>query len=442
MLFRSIVLFIAVAMLFFTAWFGFPNFRHLPLSFRIVSGGMAKPGDPGEMTQFQALSTALSGTVGLGNIAGVALAIQTGGPGAAFWIFVIGWFAMSLKMAEVTLGLKYREVHPTENHVLGGPMYSMKNGLAARGWPRLGKWMGFLYAFLALFGAITLAQVNQSYVMVSQVTGISAPWTYGVIMALLVGAVVIAGAHWLGRVASALVPSMAVLYLIGLACILTIHADRIPGAISTILAHAFGLKAMGGGALGAFIIGMQRVVYSTEAGVGSAVMAHTQARTREPVSEGLVALIEPFIDTVVICSLGALTLVVADTWHDGVAIQITSAAFAQVSAWFPILLAVAAFLFAYSTLVSWGFYGLQAWYYMFSDSKGSEIIYKIAFVSLLPMGAALTAETVYKLIDSTLFLMAVPNVILLYIFAGELRRDVRDYLARIKSGAVGRADQN
>ena len=316
-------------------------------------------------------------------------------------------------------------------------MYAMKNGFAGRGWPKFGKWLGALYAFFALFGAISLAQVNQSYVMISQVTGIDAPWTYGVVMALMVAVVVIGGVHWLGRVASALVPTMAALYLIGLVSILTIHADRIFPALQLIFNEAFGGGAMAGGALGAFVIGMQRVVYSTEAGVGSAVMAHAQAKTKEPVSEGLVALIEPFIDTVIICSLGALALVVADTYHTGIAIQITGAAFAQVSTWFPIVLAIAAFLFAYSTLVSWGFYGLQAWWYLFGDSKISEIIYKTLFVAVLPMGAALTAESVYKLIDSTLFLMAVPNVIMLYLFAGELRRDTKDYLGRVKSGAVG-----
>lgn len=427
---EAIVLFLAVPMLFFTAWLGFPNLRALGISFRIVRGRYADPDAPGEISQFAALATALSGTVGLGNIAGVAIAVSTGGPGAAFWMFVIGFFAMTLKCAEVALGLKYREYGPG-GAVFGGPMYTIKNGLAARGLPRLGLALGGIYAFLALFGAIPLVQVNQSYAQVASVTGLSNPWIYGAIMAVLVAAVVLGGARWLGRVTSRLVPAMALVYLTGVLAILLLNWPLVPGALEQIVASAFTGQAAAGGALGSFIIGMRRAVYSSEAGIGSAVIAHAQARTREPVSEGFVALLEPFVDTVIINSLGALALVVAGTWASGLeGVAITSAAFATVAPWFPAVLAVAVFLFGYSTLVAWGFYGLQAWGYLWGHGHRAAMLYKLLYVVLLPIGAVLPLGKVVDLIDSAFFLMAVPNIAMLYVCAGELRRDVRDYWAR------------
>ncbi|MEM8696934.1 MAG: alanine/glycine:cation symporter family protein [Pseudomonadota bacterium] len=425
-----IVIWLALPMLIFTVWLGFINIRALPYSLRILS----KPGHnidaPGQISQFGALTTALSGTVGLGNIAGVAVAIATGGPGAAFWMFIIGFFAMTLKCVEVTLGHKYRVVN-SDGTIRGGPMYSLKNGLAARGWPKVGLVLGGIYAFFALGGAIPLVQVNQSFAQVENVTGFTSGAGYGAILAVLVGLVVVGGVRWLARVTSILVPGMAAIYLIGVFAIIFMNFGELPNAIAIIVGDAFSGEAAAGGVLGAFVVGMQRAVYSSEAGVGSAVIAHAQARTHDPASEGLVALLEPFIDTVIVCSLGAIAIVLAGTYQSGLDdISITSAAFGQISSWFPVLLAIAVFLFAYSTLCAWGFYGLQAWGYLVGEGPIRTMTYKILYVLMLPIGSILPVQAVFDLVDSAFFLMAIPNVIAIYIFGPEIKREIADYLNR------------
>lgn len=427
-----VVLWLAIPMLFFTLYLRFINLRAMGAGIRVLKGKLSSPDQPGNMSPFAALSTALSGTVGLGNIAGVAIALSTGGPGAAFWMFVIGWMAMALKCAEVTLGLKYREVMPGGD-VRGGPMYTIKNGLASKGFIKGGLILGGIYAFLALFGAIPLVQVNQSYVQVAAVTGFTEPLIYGIIMAALVGIVVINGVGWLARVTAAVVPTMGLVYLGGVFAILAMNFEQIPAALALIISDAFTGDAVAGGAIGAFVVGMRRAVYSSESGIGSAVIAHTQVRTNEPASEGLVALLEPFIDTVIICSVGAIAMVVAGTYvGDAEGIEITSAAFATVADWFPYMLAVAVFLFGYSTLCAWGFYGQQAWCYLFGHSKPAIWVYKIIYVISLPIGAVLELGQVIKLIDSAFFLMAIPNIIALYIFAPEIKREIFGYLDRQK----------
>lgn len=428
-----IVIWLAVPMILFTFWLGFINIRAFPYAVGILT----KPGQdkdaPGQISQFGALTTALSGTVGLGNIAGVAVAIATGGPGAAFWMFVIGFFAMTLKCVEVTLGHKYRVVDD-DGTIRGGPMYALKNGLAARGWPKIGLILGGIYAFFALGGAIPLVQVNQSFAQVSNVTGFSSGAGYGAILAVLVGLVVVGGVRWLARVTSILVPGMAAIYLVGVFAIIFSNFGELPNAIMTIIGDAFSGEAAAGGMLGAFVVGMQRAVYSSEAGVGSAVIAHAQARTHDPASEGLVALLEPFIDTVIVCSLGAIAIVLAGTYQSGLDdITITSAAFGQISSWFPILLAVAVFLFAYSTLCAWGFYGLQAWGYLVGEGPIRNMTYKILYVVMLPIGSILPVQAVFDLVDSAFFLMAIPNVIAIYIFGPEIKREITTYFNRHRS---------
>ncbi|WP_420854354.1 alanine/glycine:cation symporter family protein [Sphingomicrobium nitratireducens] len=430
-----IVIWLAVPMVFFTLYLGFINLRGFAQGVRTVRGRFAEPEAGGEMTQFQALSTALSGTVGLGNIAGVAVALAMGGPGAIFWMFVIGWFAMTLKFAEVTLGMKYREELP-DGTVLGGPMYTLRNGLAARGHPVAGKWLGKLYAFLAMFAALPMFQVNQSFAQAGNAFGFgdghSEALIYGCVLAFLTALVIFGGARWLGRVTSAIVPTMGLIYLGGIAIILAMGFDRIPGALAAIVGSAFTGEAAAGGALGAFVIGMRRAVFSTEAGTGSSVMAHVHARTREPVSEGLVALLEPFIDTVVICSLGGLALVVAGTWTDpGLEdIAITSQAFANVAPFMPIVLATAVVLFAFSTICAWGFYGSQAWGFLFGNGPRAVLSYKLVFVLLLPAGAIFPLDIVINFVDASFFLMALPNILALYLFAPELKAMLDDYWAR------------
>lgn len=433
---EGIVLWLAAPMVLFTFYLGFLNIRAFPLALRIVRGHFHDPTAPGSVSQFAALSTALSGTVGLGNIAGTAIGISIGGPGAAFWMFVIAWFAMSLKMAEVTLGVHYRVEH-ADGSVSGGPMYTLSRGLKRLGLERTGKFLAVFYAICALGGAIPMLQVNQSFAQVSAVTGITNGWVYGALMAVAVAAVIIGSIGWISRVTSRLVPAMCVFYLAGCAAIIFINIEALPGAISLIVRDAFTMDGITGGAIGAFVVGMRRTVFSTEAGIGTAVIAHSAAKTREPVSEGLVALLEPFIDTVVICTITSIAIVVAGTYaqgHEGVAI--TSAAFATVSSWFPYVLAVAVFLFAYSTLISWGYYGLQSWSYLFGHSKVSQTSFRLLYCLLLPFGAVLDMGRVVDLIDSMFFLMAVPNIIGLYLLAPELKRMVNDYLRRVRSGEI------
>lgn len=429
---EGIVLWLAVPMLFFTVWLGFINLTKLPLALRILRGDFRDKSAPGDVSQFQALSTALSGTVGLGNIAGVGVAITTGGPGAAFWMFVIGWFAMSLKCAEVTLGLKYR-VTNADGTVSGGPMYTLENGLKRLGLPRSGKFLGVLYAIFALGGAIPLLQVNQSFAQVSAVTGFDNGLVYGIIMAITVAVVVVGSVRWLGATTARLVPGMCLVYLGGCLLVLVTNAGAIPGALAEIFTQAFNPTAVAGGAIGAFVIGMRRAVYSCEAGIGSAVIAHSAAKTSEPASEGLVALLEPFIDTVIVCTITALTIVVAGTYlQSGVSgVGVVSAAFETVSPGFPIVLAIAVYLFAYSTLVSWGYYGTQAWGYLFGRSRFSIGFYKVFYCAILPLGAVLDLGKVVDLVDSLFFLMAVPNIIGLYLLSGDLRQEMRGYLARM-----------
>ncbi|ANI78529.1 MULTISPECIES: alanine/glycine:cation symporter family protein [Sphingobium] len=430
-----IVLYLAVPMLFFTIWLGFPNVRAVGRALRILRTQPGPGQAKGDISQWGALTTALAGTIGLGNIAGVAVALTMGGPGAILWMFVIGWFAMTVKMAEVTLGLKYR-TFDSRGHVHGGPMYVLRAVGAARGWPRFGLALGGLYAFFALFGAIPMVQVNQSFAQVKVVTGLSNGWAYGVLLAAAVALVTLGGAAWLGEVAKRLTPLKVAVYLTGVAAVLIFHAPAIPGALAEIWQGAWNGTAATGGAVGAFVAGMRRAVFASEAGVGSAVMAHSLARVRHPVSEGLVALLEPLLGTMIVCAAGGLALVVAGTWRSGLeGIAITSAAFAQVSPWFPWLLAVVVVLFAYSTLVAWGFYGLQAWGYLFGNGPKAQWSYKILYIIALPPAAAIDLGRVVDIVDSSFFLMAIPNVIALYLCAGELRRDVQDYLRASEDGA-------
>ncbi|WP_164117288.1 alanine/glycine:cation symporter family protein [Sphingorhabdus sp. Alg239-R122] len=435
-----VVLWLAIPMVIFTIWFGFINLRAIPTAFRVLRGRYDDPKAPGHISQFSALTTALSGTVGLGNIAGVAVAIASGGPGAAFWMFIIGFFAMTLKCAEVTLGLKYREVD-ADGTVRGGPMYSLKNGFRAKGMAKLGLVLGGIYAVLLFVGAIPMVQVNQSLSALVSTSGMENSFNnkliFGLVMAFFVGLVVIGGVKRLGRVTSILVPFMALIYLTGVLIIIAVNFAEVPNAIALIVSDAFSGDAVAGGMVGAFIVGMQRAVYSSEAGVGSAVVAHAQARTHEPASEGLVALLEPFIDTVIVCSLGAIAIVLAGTWQvpEG-DISITVAAFAQISSWFPWLLTLAVLLFAHSTLCAWGFYGLQGFEYMFGAGKWRSLGYKLAYIFVLPVAALLDKNSVFDLIDSAFFLMAIPNVIALYLFAPELRRDLLDYMGRSARGEI------
>ena len=422
-------------MVFFTLRLGFINLRGFGTAVSTLRGAHYDPAAPGEMSPFQALSTALSGTIGLGNIAGVAIAIAIGGPGATFWMVVIGFFAMSLKCAEVVLAVKYRSLHE-DGSVSGGPMWYLSRGLADHGMRRLGKVLGAIYAAFALIAVVQFIQVNQSYSQLSIVLGKEESpgfaLAYGIAIAVLAALVLIGGAKSIARVTSRLTPLMCLIYVAGIIVVLGANIAELPHAIALIVSDAFSVSAATGGLLGAFVAGMRRAAYSNESGIGTASIAHATVRTHYPASEGFVALIEPFIDTVLICTATALAIVTPGVWQwDYPDIAMTSAAFGSVSSWFPYILACAVCLFAFSTILAAGYYGQQACGYLFGDSRRARLAYLTAFCALLPIGVVADMTTVINIIDSLFFLLSVPNLIGLYLMSGTVQAEIsrfRDYL--------------
>ena len=416
---QLIVLWLFAAMVFFTFRLGFLNLRGFAIGWRVLTGRYVDPDAPGELSPFQALSTALASTVGLGNIAGVAIAIAMGGPGAAFWMIIIGFFAMSLKYAEVTLAVRYRVIND-DGTVSGGPMWYLSRGLAERGLPLLGKILATAYALFALFAFVQIVQVNQSYAQLSEVAGLQrgAGWAlaYGVLIAAIAALVLIGGARSIGRVTARLTPFMCALYVCGVLVVLGVNLHAVPGAVATMVYDAFSADAAAGGIAGSFVAGMRRAAYSNEAGIGSASIAHSAVKTRQPASQGFVALIEPFIDTVVICAATALVIITTGVWDDGYKdIAMTSAAFGTVSSWFPYILAGAVSLFAFSTILAAGYYSLQIIDYFSRHSSWMRRIYLCFFCGLLPVGAMVDVTTVTNLIDSLFFMLSIPNLIGLYL---------------------------
>ena len=441
-----VVLILAAAMLFFTLWLGVPQVRGIHIGLKLLSGKHDDPTAPGSVSQFQALSTALSSTIGLGNIAGVAIAIAMGGPGAALWMFVIGFFAMGLKASEVTLGLMHREVH-ADGTVHGGPMYTLKNGLASIGFPKSGRRLGAVYAVLACIGGtMPLVQVNQSFSQMAGTVGFTptpgAGLAYGVVIALLTGVVIIGGVRSIARVTEKLVPMMCVVYLGGVIAVLIANAGAVPGAIATIFESAFNPGAAAGGVLGVFVVGMRRAVFSTEAGVGTAVIAHSAARTRHPASEGMVALLEPMFDTMIVCMATALMIVVTGVYTAGYTdVAMTSAAFESVIGWFPWVLMVAVLLFAFSTILAVGYYFMTAWGYLFGTGQKRDLTAKLFYCLLIPVGAIAGTGAVVDYMDSMFFLLVLPNLVALVLLAPKLRREVNTFLADVKAGRIYRGGE-
>ena len=430
---QFIVLWLFAGMLFFTLRLGFVNIRGFGIGIRAIRGDFSRPGAPGQLSPFQALSTALSSTVGLGNIAGVAIAIGIGGPGAAFWMVVIGFFAMSLKFAEVTLAVRYRDIDP-EGRVRGGPMYYLERGLAERGLPRLGLILGRTYAVFAMIAFIQILQVNQSYSQINTVIGIGdAPgiaFGYGCLVAGLVAVVLIGGVRSVSRVTSKLTPVMCALYLISVFVVLMVNFENILPALGQIISSAFSTEAGLGGLIGAFVVGMRRAVYSNEAGIGSAAIAHATVKTDHAASEGYVALLEPFVDTFIVCSATALLIVCTGVWDDGYGdIAMTSAAFATVSSWFPIMLAICVSIFAFSTMLAAGFYGQQLAAYLFVGRKRWQQIYIVLFCALLPIGTITDFSVIINIIDSLFFLLSIPNLIGLFLMTGVITHEIRKFRA-------------
>lgn len=435
-----VVIWLILAALILTVSLRFINIRSFGHAWHLTfHREPTNPNTKGEISHFQALTSALSGTVGLGNIASVPIAIVLGGPGALFWMVLAGILGMSSKFAECALAVKYRRTDQ-DGRVHGGPMYYIEDIVAKRagklhaGFGKgLGKFSAVFFAVMTMGASISVFQVNQAHSLFADVTGHSIPLTFGIIMASGVAIVIVSGIKTIGRVTSILVPLMGAIYLSAGLTIIFANISAVPGAIMLILKGAFGLEAAGGGLVGALIIGIQRATYSSEAGVGSAAIAHAAVRTDNPLTEGYVALLEPFIDTVVICSVTALVIIVTGVYEPFVGqdnlqgIVMTSAAFESMFSWYPVILLISVILFAFSTLIAWAYYGAEAAAYLFGTTKRVDIIFKLLLCLALSTGAAIQLSAIVNFIDAMLFGMCIPNIIALYLLLPELKSDVRAY---------------
>jgi AGCS family alanine or glycine:cation symporter len=441
-----VVLWLVVGAVFFTFYMGFINLRGFKHAIELVRGDYADPNSHGEVSHFQALATAVSGTVGIGNIGGVAVAVTVGGPGATFWLILAGFLGMSTKFVECTLGVKYRNEFE-DGHVSGGPMYYLRQGFKDRGMEGFGKFMGTFYAigiFIGALGIGNMFQSNQAYVQLNNVSGGALDglgWLVGLILAAVVFSVIIGGIKSIARVTEKIVPFRAIFYCLFAIIVILMNAGSIPQAIANIFTGAFTGEGVAGGALGAMIIGFQRAVFSNEAGIGSASIAHSAVRTDEPITEGIVSLLEPCIDTIVICTITALVIGTAqvaapDFAGDKIGVAMTSAAFEREFSWFPIPLAIAALLFAFSTMISWSYYGLKGWTYMFGEGERGQTIYKFLFCAFVALGCVVELGPILDISDALVFLICVPNILGLYFLAPIVKREMNSYFARIESGEI------
>jgi AGCS family alanine or glycine:cation symporter len=433
---------------FFTLMFRFVNLRLFRLSLDVVRGRFDDPDEAGEVSHFQALTAALSGTVGLGNIAGVAIAISLGGPGATFWMILAGILGMSTKFVECTLGVRFRKIDAS-GEVHGGPMWYLSRGISERfGGAWYGKVLGYSLAVLSAilviggsFGGGNMFQVNQAASQFSAVTGWldGSGWVFGLVMALLVGVVILGGIRSIARVTDKIVPFMCGVYVLAALVVIFGSAGKIPWALGEIFRGAFQSEAIYGGFIGVLIQGFRRAAFSNEAGVGSASIAHSAVRTDMPASEGIVALLEPFIDTVLICTMTALVIVITGTYQDfsgdtstAAGVALTSAAFAQVIKWFPYVLMVAVVLFAFSTMITWSYYGLQASKFLFGDSLLVDYGYKLIFCAMVVVGAAMNLGAVTDFSDAMILGMAFPNILGLYLLYPYVQRELDRYLKHLR----------
>ncbi|MEM9479054.1 MAG: alanine/glycine:cation symporter family protein [Verrucomicrobiota bacterium] len=497
---------------FLTIYFKFINLRAFGVALKTVRGKYTPADAPGQITHFQALTAALSATVGLGNIAGVAIAIGLGGPGATFWMILMGIFGMSTKFCECTLGVRYREIDSNGN-VHGGAMYYLSKGLAEKGLGGFGAVLAGFFAVMTIggaFGAGNMYQMNQSYAQFSETFGVfqNQGWAFGLIVAVIVGFVIIGGIVWIARVTSFLVPFMCGIYLLAAFAIVLSNLSAVPAAFGVIISSAFSPEAVGGGIIGVLIQGIKRAAFSNEAGLGSAPIAHSAVKTDKPASEGLVALLEPFVDTVVVCTMTALVIVLTGTWKvngevgeaggalvagpaaaeviqdleagqlireiggeekDGVewkqvrllepqaeaetdvegwvkaesvtgigGIAITSMAFESVFSWFPYVLSVAVLLFAFSTMISWSYYGEKGVAYIFGiENKLPVLIYKLFFCGFAIIGAAASLGSILALSDAMVFAMVFPNLIGLYFLLPVVKEELQKFMAYVKEKENG-----
>jgi len=471
-----VIILLVFSALFFTLYFVFPNIRFFDKAINVVrgkydhvdyasSGGskLAIDGDikdtiadeikEGEVTHFQALATAVSGTVGNGNIAGVALAIALGGPGATFWMVVCGLLGMSSKFVECTLGVQYRDIGE-DGTVYGGPMYYLSKGLKEKGFAVLGKVTAVLFAIFCIggsFGGGNAAQSNQATIVLKELIGwdsTSAGAIIGVVLAILVGVIIIGGIKRIASVTEKVVPFMAVLYLAACLYIILSNFSLIDDAFSLIFREAFNPQAIGvGGVIGVLLVGFKRAAFSNEAGAGSASIAHSAVKTKYSASEGLVALLEPFIDTVVICTMTALVIIIynfggafeyggeGSVMIDGIAYEgagITSKAFGQYIPYSNVFLTIAVVLFAVSTMISWSYYGLQSWKFLFGRGKAADLAYKFLFLGFVVIGAAASMDSIWGFSDAMIFAMVFPNMVGLFFLFPIVKKELSRYLSAIK----------
>lgn len=435
-----VVLWLLLGAIFFTLRMKFINIRAFPHAIKVVQGQYDNPNEPGEVSHFQALSAALSATVGLGNIAGVAIAIQLGGPGVVFWMTMVGFLGMSSKFAECTLAQMYRINRP-DGSLCGGPMHYLSRGLAEKGLRPLGKVLAGMFAVFCIggaFGGGNMFQANQSFVGVAQVLPWfqERSWLYGIILACLVGVVIIGGIRRIGAVAEILVPAMCISYFLAALWIIAGNFGEIPAAIATIIREAFNPAAVGGGFVGVLVQGVRRAAFDNEAGVGSAPIAHSAARTDEPIREGIVALLEPFIDTIVVSNVTALVIVLTGVYKnsqlDG--ISMTFDAFATGISWFPFLLSLAVFLFAFSTIISWGYYGERAWAYLFGEHTLK--VFQVLFVIGVFVGSVVNLKSVLDFGDMMILSMAFPNLLGCFLLSGKIAAALEDYMQRLQNNKM------
>lgn len=442
-----VVLWLVGGAVFFTVVHKGINLRGIPLAIRVLRGQFDVADAPGEITHVQALSTALSGTVGIGNIGGVAVAIAAGGPGATLWMILAGFLGMATKFAECTLGVRYRREN-ADGTVSGGPMFYLKRGFEERGYPRVGAALGRFYAVGIVLGCLGIGnmfQSNQAYEQFLFVTGgqeswfVGKGWLFGLVLAAGVGAVIIGGVRLIGRVTARMVPFMGLLYIVGALGVVLMNLEHLPGAITAIVAGAMSPEGVAGGVVGTMVIGFQRAVFSNEAGIGSASIAHAAVKTDRPATEGLVALFGPFVDTVVICTLTALVIGVtaqadgaflAQTTFEGVGM--TSEAFRRAIGWSPYPLAVAALLFAFSTALAWSYYGLKGWTSIFGEGRLTRTLFNTVFCGFVALGATIQLDSVLDFSDAMVFVLCVPNVLGLVLLTPVVKEELARFMERVR----------
>ncbi|MEE4189704.1 MAG: alanine/glycine:cation symporter family protein [Roseobacter sp.] len=456
--FPWIVMWLVIGATVFTVYFAAVQFRFFGHAISLVKGDYSDPKDAGEVSHFQALATALSGTVGLGNIAGVAVAVGIGGPGATFWMILAGLLGMASKFTECTLGVKYRNEYP-DGTVSGGPMYYISKGFDELGLPG-GKILAVMFSIFCILGALgggNMFQANQAHAQITQITGDFPGWITGLVFATVVFAVIVGGIKSIAKVTEKIVPFMGILYVGAAIIVLIVNYDMIGWAFGQIFVGAFTGLGVAGGFVGALIQGFKRAAFSNEAGVGSAAIAHSAVKTKEPITEGFVSLLEPLIDTVVICTMTALVIIISQqllidqntgnyilneagtaiaTVDGNSGVALTSAAFGSAISWFPFVLAIAVILFAFSTMISWSYYGLKAWTYLFGEGKTTELVFKIIFCGFIVIGAAASLGPVIDFSDAAIFAMAVVNIFCLYFLMKVVRKELNSYSARLKSGEI------